>query len=221
MKAVVLFSGGKDSTASLHLSYFTGADIRGVCIAKPKEDSMVFHYPYTELAVEIAKLMGFDYFYDTVNDNVESIARFIDKCSDVFKASDIIAGVIRSDYQRVKLSIAVRKIGKKLVMPLWGFDPEEYLWAIHKMGIRFIIVKSMAYGLPRSLIGKIMDERDINYLLLASRKYKFNPAFEGGEAETLVVKAPLMKGKIHVEGEVRTLHDEILNYFITLFRVEL
>ena len=219
MKAVVLFSGGKDSTAALHYAYFGGLDVKGLCIAKPMEDSLYFHYPYTEVAVLLAQLMGFNYYYDEVSDDINSIKNFIKNCVDSFGADYIIAGVLRSDFQRVRLEYIAWLLGKKLLAPLWGVDPVAHLHNLYRMGIRFIIVKSMARGIPPQIVGKELDLEDIEELVIASSEYKFNPAFEGGEAETLVTKAPLMKRKLITRGEVKVLSDEVLNYFIIHYEI--
>lgn len=219
MKAVVLFSGGKDSTAALHYAYFGGLDVRGLCIAKPLEDSLYFHYPYTEIAVRLAQLMGFNYYYDLVDDDVSGIKNFIKNCVDIFKADYIVAGILRSDFQRLRLEHIAWLLGKKLLTPLWGIDPVVHLYNLYKMNIRFIIVKAMASGIPSKLVGKELDLTDIEELVIASSKYKFNPAFEGGEAETLVTKAPLMRKRIITKGEVKVLSNEVLNYFIIHFEI--
>ncbi|MEM3244998.1 MAG: ATP-binding protein, partial [Metallosphaera sp.] len=52
----------------------------------------------------------------------------------------------------------------------------------------------------------------------SSRKYKFNPAFEGGEAETFVLYAPLFKRKLIVEGKPIKLGEYEWEYRIERIR---
>jgi len=215
MRAVALFSGGKDSTAALHKAFFNGVELVGACVAKPREDSAVFHYPYTEIAVKVATSMGLNCLYEEVGDDLESIKKFLKSCSDEFGADYLIAGVLRSDFQRIRLEYAARSLGKSLLLPFWGADPPLYLKEIYKMGIRFVVVRAMASGFPRDLVGKVVGWEDIDRLLIASSKYKFDPAFEGGEAETLVIDAPLMKKSLRLEGRKADLPGEVSHYFIT------
>lgn len=219
MKAVGLFSGGKDSTAALHQALFSGFNIVGVCIAKPIEDSLIFHYPYTEIAVKLAESMGLSTYYDEVYDDLTSIKKFLTSCTDYFNANYLIAGVLRSDFQRIRLEYIAWLTGKHLILPFWGIDPVIYLKNLYRMGIRFVIVKSMARGIPHDLVGKELNLNDIDRLIVASVKYKFNPAFEGGEAETLVVKAPLLRKHLLLKGELKPLSSEVLNYFIIHYKL--
>lgn len=219
MSVAALFSGGKDSTAALHRAYFRGLQVKGVCIARPVEDSLFFHYPYTELAVVLAEQMGLPYYYEGVRDDLDSVREFVRNCVNHFEADHIVAGVLRSDFQRLRLEYIARSLGKGLIAPLWGVDPVKHLYDVYKMGIRYVIVKSMARGIPKRLVGKVLELGDIEELVIASAKYKFNPSFEGGEAETLVVRAPLMRKALRVTGEVRALSDEVLNYFINHYEL--
>lgn len=60
-------------------------------------------------------------------------------------------------------------------------------------GFKFIITSASAYGFPFELLGKIIEAEDVEKIIEASRKFGFNPAFEGGEAETFVTYAPSSK----------------------------
>ena len=60
---------------------------------------------------------------------------------------------------------------------------------------KVVIVKVACDGLRKKLLGKEIDLEEIKKL---SKKYRFNLAFEGGEAETLVLDAPNFKKKIEI-----------------------
>jgi Predicted ATPases of PP-loop superfamily len=55
----------------------------------------------------------------------------------------------------------------------------------------------------------------VELIVERARKYGFNPAFEGGEAETFVVEAPLFRRKLNVEGVVRKIGE-----FEWIFQIE-
>ena len=85
--------------------------------------------------------------------------------------------------------------------PIWRKNQEEYMMMLLRMGFKFIITRITSMGIPMDLLGKPIEENDVIRLNKLSRKYGFNPAFEGGEAETLVLDTPLMKKEIIVKGE--------------------
>jgi uncharacterized protein (TIGR00290 family) len=70
------------------------------------------------------------------------------------------------------------------------------------------IVGVSAMGLEKDWLGRSIDKNSITLLELLSRKYGFNLAFEGGEAESLVLDCPLFtrrldikKANIHWDGQ--------------------
>jgi uncharacterized protein (TIGR00290 family) len=62
------------------------------------------------------------------------------------------------------------------------------------------IVGVSAMGLERSWLGKSLDEASICQLESIGKKYRFNIAFEGGEAETLVLDCPLFTKKLDIKN---------------------
>ena len=72
-------------------------------------------------------------------------------------------------------------------------------------GFKFIITSASAYGFPLELVGKEITRDDVEMIIEAARKYGFNPAFEGGEAETFVIDAPLFKRRLKVVGKLINL----------------
>jgi Predicted ATPases of PP-loop superfamily len=64
-------------------------------------------------------------------------------------------------------------------------------------------------------VGKEISGEEIEEVIRAADKYGFNCAFEGGEAETFVVQAPLFKGRLRVKGEIRVLGEFNRRFDIT------
>ena len=84
-------------------------------------------------------------------------------------------------------------------------DPRSYMRLLAEEGIRFIIVKVMVMGLPRRLLGVPVEGRVLEEVLERAERYGFHPAFEGGEAETLVFDAPHYKRRLCIEAVRRSL----------------
>ncbi|MEM3226166.1 MAG: ATP-binding protein, partial [Saccharolobus sp.] len=58
-------------------------------------------------------------------------------------------------------------------------------------------------------------ENNVETIIKAAIRYGFNPAFEGGEAETFVTYAPLFKRELKVKGILRRISDYEWRYEIT------
>ena len=218
MKVAALYSGGKDSTYALHWGYLQGLDIECLISVYPREYSMLFHYPGIEATVYQAKAMNIDILYtNAVNNEEYTLYSLLKEAKEKYNVKGVIAGTLLSDYQRMRLAFITEKLGLSLYTPLWRIDQRSYMKEIVKNGIKFIITSVSSYGLSHKYIGRIITLELLNEILVIASKYGLNPAFEGGEAETLVIDAPLFKQKLMIKGriikkgpyEARLIIDEI------------
>ena len=175
MRAAVLFSGGKDSVAAAHFAVFGGYETTLLTVrALPYSD--MFHFPNLRWARVQAEAMGLAH-------------RFVRKedLPDVLKGFDVLfTGAVESSYQRFYLDRLGRALGIRTVHRLWMAD-EKVAQEIYK---DFVIVFGLvaADGMGEDLLGKEVR--------LAPRVHPF---FEGGEAETFVLDAPLFKKRLRIE----------------------
>jgi diphthine-ammonia ligase len=222
LKVCCLFSGGKDSTYALHWAVLKGFDIRCLLTVIPQSpDSMLFHYPAVELTHLQAKAVGLDHIATRSGPNEEeALIALLKEASRRHGIDGIVSGALLSDYQRLRFSIAAEEAGLRSYTPLWRIDQASYMKGLVREGFEFIITRISSMGLPPSLLGRPLTERDIDLIIQLAERYGFNPAFEGGEAETLVVGAPLFTQRLHVEGEARRIAEDIWVYEIREARLE-
>ena len=219
MKICSLFSGGKDSTYALHWAVFKGFEIACLITLIPKrEDSWMFQYPNVTYTKYQAEVMGFKLLTFTTsgekNTELEDLKRaFIEAKKE--GAEGIVSGALLSDYQRLNISLVAEEVGLKTFTPLWRKNQVEYLKELVKEGFKFIITSASAYGFPFELVGKEINENNVETIIKAAIRYGFNPAFEGGEAETFVTYAPLFKRELKVKGILRRISDYEWRYEIT------
>ncbi|MEM0187881.1 MAG: diphthine--ammonia ligase [Saccharolobus sp.] len=219
MKICSLFSGGKDSTYALHWAVFKGFEIACLITLIPKrEDSWMFQYPNVTYTKYQAEVMGFKLLTFTTsgekNTELEDLKRaFIEAKKE--GAEGIVSGALLSDYQRLNISLVAEEVGLKTFTPLWRKNQAEYLKELVKEGFKFIITSASAYGFPFELVGKEINENNVETIIKAAIRYGFNPAFEGGEAETFVTYAPLFKRELKVKGILRKISDYEWRYEIT------
>lgn len=206
LKTAVLFTGGKDSTYALHLAFLQGYDIVVLASIIPLYDySMLYHRPYPEILKLQARSMGFpiEFFYLRNKSMEENILReLIISVKEKYGVEKIVTGAVLSDFQRIRFSMIAEEYGVDVINPLWKIDQEKYLLELVENGFEFILLSINTYGLPPKFLGRVIRYEDALEIIRLARKYSFNPSFEGGEAETLVVKAPLFNNKLVVEGEI-------------------
>ncbi|MBW9141310.1 MAG: diphthine--ammonia ligase [Candidatus Aramenus sp.] len=205
MRICALFSGGKDSTYALHWAVMKGFKIVCLITMLPeREDSWMFQHPNVQFARYQSEVMGFPHFFQRTsgekNKELDDLRHAFLKAKEM-GAEGIVTGALLSDYQRLNVNLIAEEVGLKTYSPLWRKNQEEYMRELVREGFSFIITSASAYGFPFDLVGKEVDEDDVERIIFSARKYGFNPAFEGGEAETFVVNAPLFKKKLKVEGE--------------------
>lgn len=218
MKVCVLYSGGKDSTYALHWAVFKGFEITCLITLIPRrEDSWMFQYPNVEYTKYQADAMGFNLIrFETSGEKDRELNDLYVafKKAKELGADGIVSGALLSDYQRLNISIIAEKVGLKTYTPLWRKNQEKYLLELIDEGFEFIITSISAYGFPYDLLGRTITKEDAIRIVQSARKYGFNPAFEGGEAETFVTYAPLFKRRLKVEGEAKKLGEENWRYII-------
>jgi len=208
VEVCVLYSGGKDSNYSLHWAALHGFRVCCLGTVRPRGwESMLFHYPavqLTRLQAQALRLPLLEVGEEDAGGEEEALAELIAACRGR-GAEGVVSGALLSDYQRLRFAAAAEEAGLRSYTPLWRKNQEEYMRSLVREGFMVLVVSVQAYGLPPGLVGRVLDEETVEDIIRRSRLYGFNPAFEGGEAETLVLDAPLFLERLEVEGTARRL----------------
>ncbi len=207
MKVAVLYSGGKDSTYALHWAWLQGFRIKVLVSIEPRRNSYMFHYPGISAVQYQAKALNLPLIYiRSMEKEPEKellvLKKALLKAIEEYNVDGIVVGALLSDYQRMRIALVAEELGLKTYTPLWRINQKNYLLEIVDFGIKFVITRISVYGLPKNFLGKIIEYTDALKIIRLAEKYKFNPAFEGGEAETLVLDAPLFKEKLCIKGYI-------------------
>jgi diphthine-ammonia ligase len=203
MKVAVLFSGGKDSTFALWCAQMQGWDVITLVTVFPKsEDSWMFHYPALKWTKLQAQAIGIP--QTTISTQGEKEKELEDLSAGLGKVARssgieaIVSGAVASEYQRTRLDNICDELGLKSFAPLWHKNQEKLVNEQIDCGFEIIITACNALGLDEEWLGRKLTESGLAELVKLNRRFGLNIAFEGGEAETFVIGAPLFRGHLTI-----------------------
>ena len=202
MKAAVLYSGGKDSTMAVYKAIEEGYYVEYlVTFVSENPESYMFHVPNIHITELSSKAMGIPLIKaktlglkeKELNDLNDVLIDLKDKGVEA-----IFAGALASEYQKSRIDQLCSDIGLESNAPLWHRDPKEYMEEIIDLGFEVIIISVSAEGLDESWLGKRIDSKLLKDIIILNGKYGMHMAFEGGEAETLVLDCPIFDKRIKI-----------------------
>ncbi|MGA1848538.1 MAG: diphthine--ammonia ligase [Thermoplasmatota archaeon] len=208
MRVCCLFSGGKDSCYSLHRMLLSGFEVPLLLTMRsPDPDSWLYQTPGMEASHLFQELTGIETrVIDTPGEKElegDFLAGALEDLGREFDLDAVCSGALLSDYQRMIFSSSAMEAGLISYTPLWRKDGRTYMKDLLDHGFRFILLSYASEGFSPSDLGRVVSNDEMERFLSISGKWRAHPAFEGGEAETLVLEAPLYKKKLEVKGEVR------------------
>jgi len=202
MKLGILFSGGKDSYLAMHLA---SEDHEISCLLTMKssnQDSWMFHTPAITWTNLQAESMGIPQIIQETegiqDDELDDLFTLIKKAKEDFSIQGIVTGALASTYQSTRIQKICNKLNLWCFNPLWQLPQEKLLKKLQTHNISSIITGIAAEPFDESWLGKEIDSSTVNELLLYSKKYRINPAGEGGEFESLVINAPMFSKKLEI-----------------------
>jgi diphthine-ammonia ligase len=204
MTNACLFSGGKDSTLALHKAIAAGIKIDLLITMRPvSSESYMFHYPNIRFTELQAKALGIrQIFADTAGEKEKELAD-LEGALVGNRVKLLVTGATYSRYQADRINAIAKRLGIEHFAPLWHIDPMEELNELAD-SYDVIITAVSAEGFDESFLGRRIDKQIVARLAELSKKYGINMLFEGGEAETFVLDAPLFTRRIVIGGAQRS-----------------
>lgn len=193
-----LFSGGKDSTLALHKTQENDKKVELLITMISENDfSYMFHKPNINLSSLQAEALQIKQVIYKTKGEKEVELKDIEKALKENKVTELVTGAVASVYQKDRIEKICDKLSIKATSPIWHIDPMVELQELAK-NYNVIITQIAAEGFDKSFLGTRIDEDLIKKLSKINEKYRINMLFEGGEAESFVLDAPLFKKKIEV-----------------------
>ena len=218
MKVAVLFSGGKDSTMAVYNALESGHDVEYLLAMKSANDeSYMFHVPNIHLTDLLSGAMDIPIISVETDgikeEELNDLKGGFEKLKDL-GIEAIYTGALYSNYQKSRIEKLADEVGLKAVSPYWHVDELEYMNLIVSLGFDVIISGVSAYGLDEKWLGRKIDEKCIDDLIRLNEKVGINLAFEGGEAETLVLDGPIFKKRVKILNDKKQWHVDSGLYII-------
>ncbi|MEI7718946.1 MAG: diphthine--ammonia ligase [archaeon] len=204
MKLGILFSGGKDSTYATLVARKEGHSIEClISLWSKNQDSFMFHTPAIELTKKQAECMGIPLIIQETRGEKEIELKDLEKAIKLaikkYKIEGIVTGAVESVYQASRVQNICNKLNIECFNPLWQKNQIEILEDLVKNNFEVVISGVAAYPLDKTWVGRRIDKKFIEEISVLSKKYKINPAGEGGEFESLVLDGYLFNHRMGAE----------------------
>ena len=161
-------------------------------------DSPMFQVPNTRITERQATAAGVAWDHRVIDGaegpDFEALAAMLT----AHRLDGFVSGALRSDYQRNRLERLGESLGLRSWTPLWHQQPMEHLRGLAEHGFDVLITSVSAEGLDASWLGRVLDNEALDELEALAKVHRFNVDGEGGEYETLVVRAPMFPDGLHV-----------------------
>ena len=202
LKTAILFSGGKDSCMALqHALQSTNVQCLITMISE-NPASYMFHTPNIHLDEMQAKALDIPLMISkTKGEKEKELADLKDALAKAIKKYDIdgiYTGAVCSVYQAERIQKICDELKIRCFNPLWQMNQIELLHELLKNNFKVMISGVFAYPLDEKWLGKIIDKETISKLEELQKKFKLNPAGEGGELESTVLDCPIFKKRIEI-----------------------
>ncbi len=190
-----LFSGGKDSTLAIHKVHKEKPVELLITMVSDNDFSYMFHKPNIDYSKMQADALDIKQVIYNTKGEKEKELDDINSALIENKVTELVTGAVASTYQKERIEKICEKLSIKAISPIWHIDPIEELSELAK-NYDVIITQVAAEGFDKSFLGARIDDNLIGKLKKINEKYKINMLFEGGEAESFVLDAPLFKKRI-------------------------
>jgi asparagine synthase (glutamine-hydrolysing) len=218
MRLGVLFSGGKDSTYALFKTMRKDDVVCLITMVSKNKESYMFHTPNIHIVELQAKALELPLLQQETEgkkeEELKDLKKAIKKAKEKYELEGIVTGAFASNYQKDRIQAICDELKLECISPLWGESPEVLFREMINNDLKIILSSVAALGLDESWLGRVLTEKDVDKLAKLHEKVGIHIAFEGGEAESLVIHGPFFKKQIKIieaEKKMESEHTGVYN----------
>ncbi len=196
MKAVGLFSGGKDSLYAVHLVEKQGVTVDHLLTLLP---NLPWPSPHAE-NIEALKILAESMGKQLTIVDFQKEGAFIDALKSL-EVDALVAGDINVEAHLAGLKDVCSKTGLELLEPIYGRDTSELFHEIFGLGFKALITGVNLKDLGEEWLGFTISKETSSEFL--SKIGSADPLGENGEFHTLVLECPLYSKPFRVKSVER------------------
>ncbi len=224
MKVGCLISSGKDSWYSANLASKNNEIKCLISIKSKNKDSYMYHTPNIDLVEKQAECAGIPFISmpssGEKEKELEDLKQAIELAKIRYKIEGVVAGAVKSNYQKERIEKICESLGLELVAPIWGKDEDYYMHELLLSNFEVIIAGVAADGFNEKWLGRRLDAKCLQELRELKRLKGISLMGEGGEYESFVLDCPLFKRKIKILESEKVMDDEYSGY-LKIKKIEL
>jgi asparagine synthase (glutamine-hydrolysing) len=207
MPITILFSGGKDSTATAWYYLEQGWDVRCLSSLIPENpDSFMFQTPNQSLLHAQAASLQLPLLVQPTKGEKEKelddLKTLLKRAKDEYYIDGVAVGAVASEYQHERVTRICAELNLKTFAPLWHKEQDRLLSDMIQAGFDIRMTKIAADGLTKEWLGKKLDMKDLEKLKALNKTNGLHVGGEGGEYETIVLDGPIFTMPISIQFEV-------------------
>jgi len=204
MKAIMNWSGGKDSTLTLYKVLSEGIELHGLFTTISHQlRRITMHGVREELldAQAAALRIPLHKLELPASDTMELYNQLMQEKMDIFKAQGVthsIFGDIHLEDLKKYREEELKKVGIEALFPLWKLPVEDVITQFINLGFKAVVVCVNARYLDQSFVGRTLDADFIKDL-----PDNVDVCGENGEFHSFVYDGPIFKSPVPIQlGEV-------------------
>ncbi len=184
-----------------------------ISMVSENDFSYMFHKPNIKFTAMQAQAMGIRHtFFATKGEKEKELGDLKDALR-TNGVTELVTGAVASRYQGDRINNMCRSMGIPHHAPLWGIDP---LLELGELAEKYdaIVTQVSAEGFDDRILGRRIDGGMIELLQKLHERYRINMLFEGGEAESFVLDAPLFRRRIMITKSHTEWHGPVGRFVI-------
>jgi diphthine-ammonia ligase len=207
MRIGVLFSSGKDSTATLWYYEEQGWDVACLLSLLPENpDSYMFQNPSSELLKKQATSLQIPLLTQYTKGEPEAeladLKELLARAKQEYEITGVAVGALASDYQQERVNRICHDLSLKTYAPLWHKNQEQLMRQLIDAGFDIRMTRIAADGLTKEWLGIKLTQDDVDKLVALNKKFGLSIAGEGGEFETIVLDGPIFAQPIAIQFDL-------------------
>lgn len=199
---------------ALHKAAEAGDPAELLITMVPENDySYMFHKPNVEFTPMQAEAMGIRHIFASTPGEKEEELSDLEAVLRQHGVTKLITGATASEYQKSRIENICSRLSIAMISPLWKIEP---LSELEELASKYnaIITRVAAEGFGTDMLGERIDTNMIERLIKLNKRYGTHLLFEGGEAESFVLDAPMFRKCIVIDLAERRISGSVGDYAI-------